>query len=146
MEALKSHIQPRSPKQMHVGADRLTKGTEKNRRHGSISLLRPTLDIPGRSAGRCGGHWNFHHNPAPDRRQDGICHEYSATLLGPCATHYPVHNPVMLIVFLLGSYPMSITAPSASSLELISRTGRRQIDRHFIIESVNPLARRFYRY
>lgn len=44
-EAVKSHTRARSPRDLHVGADRLTRGTEKNGRHGSISLLWPTLDI-----------------------------------------------------------------------------------------------------
>lgn len=36
--------QARSPRPMHVGADRLTGGTGKNGRHGSISLLWLPLD------------------------------------------------------------------------------------------------------
>lgn len=36
--------QARSPRPMHVGADRLTGGTGNNRRHGSISLLWLPLD------------------------------------------------------------------------------------------------------
>lgn len=73
MEGIQSHTQPRSLRQMHVGADRLTRGTQKIGRHGSISLLVPMLDTREDLPADAEAIENSHHNPAPDRRQDGIC-------------------------------------------------------------------------